>query len=140
MTIRAFATSLYWLTGTLLLLAGAAVVLTPTGLWPNNVEQFVIGFGDGDPLTLHLIQELGSALVFTGLVTFWFARHYEQSMPFHWSMTAFLALFGLAHLVDVHGTWRLGWDRMGDVVPVLIFVLVGVLRGRDSRRGQPRSA
>jgi hypothetical protein len=74
------------------------------------------------------MQELGSVLVFVGLITFWFLRHYEQSQPFHWSMTAFWGLFALAHWFDVRSPFPSVGGPLMTTLPFLLFVLIGLLR------------
>lgn len=61
-------------------------------------RAFYVLFG-----ALFLVAGFGALLVFVGLITLWFARHYESSRPFHWAMTASWALHALAHWFDVRG-------------------------------------
>ena len=136
MNIRMIANSLYGFFGTLFLLTGAVVLLLSTGLLPDSVENIVVSFGHSDFNTLHIIQELGSVLVFVGLITFWFIRHYDQSIPFHWAMTTFLGFFALAHWFDVSGAFHLGVSQMINTIPFILFVLVGLLRKRLERRAE----
>jgi hypothetical protein len=135
MTIRHIATTLYVLVGAIVLASGVVIALMPTGIWPAGLEQVVLEFANGDPLAMHLTQEMGATFVFVGLITFWFVRHYEQSMPFHWAMTVFFGLFGLAHVATMTGTWRLDMRSLGDMVPFVLFVVVGLLRRQASARG-----
>jgi len=87
MKIDAIAKFVYGLFGAVFLIVGATVLMLHTGLLPEPVKNIVMGFARGDSLAVHLIQELGSILVFAGLITFWFIRHYEHSKAYHWAMT-----------------------------------------------------
>lgn len=136
--IKIIANSLYGFFGIVFLVVGAVVLLLSTGLLPDTVENIVVGFGHGDSTTLHIIQELGSVLIFVGLITFWFIRHYEQSMPFHWSMTTFLGLFALAHWFDVSGSFRSGIGQMINTIPFILFLLVGLLRSSSKGSAEIR--
>jgi hypothetical protein len=127
MNTKVIANSLYWFFGTVFLLVGAAVLLLSTGLLPDPLENIIVGFAHGDSNTLHIIQELGSILIFAGLITFWFIRHYEQSMFYHWGMTTFWGLFALAHWFDVSGSFRSGTGQMINTAPFIVFLLVGLL-------------
>jgi hypothetical protein len=138
MNIKIIANSLYGFFGTVFLVVGAGVLLLPTGLLPDTVENIIVNFGHGDLNTLHIIQELGSILVFVGLITFWFIRHYEHSVPFHWAMTTFWGLFALAHWFDVSGSFRSGIGQMINTIPFILFVLVGLLRKRREVRAELR--
>src|SRR5262249_40332670 len=97
MNTKTIAKSLYGIFGVIFLLAGAGVFLLDTGLLPGVIKNIIINVGHDDLNTLHIIQEFGSLLVFAGLITFWFIRHYEQSKAYHWAMTTFWGLFALAH-------------------------------------------
>jgi hypothetical protein len=134
MNIRMVANSLYGFFGAVFLVVGAVVLLLSTGLLPDSVENIVVSVGHGDSNTLHIIQELGSVLVFVGLITFWFIRHYAQSLPYHWAMTTFWGLFALAHWFDVSGSFHLGTGQVINTVPFILFVLVGLLRKRSESR------
>ncbi len=130
MNIKVIANSLYGFFGALFLIVGAVVLLLSTGLLPDSVEKIILDIGHGDSTTLHIIQELGSVFIFVGLITVWFIRHYEQSMPFHWAMTIFLGLFALAHWFDVSGSFHSGTGQIINSVPFILFVVVGLLRKR----------
>src|SRR5215470_3745726 len=101
------ARSLYVLFGVLYITAGTVVLLFRTGLLPDAVKNSLLDLANGDLNTVHISQEFGSLLVFAGLITLWFARHYEQSLFFHWAMTTFWALIALIHWFDVRGPVRL---------------------------------
>src|SRR5262245_56291566 len=96
-TTRVLAKTCYGVFGTLFLAAGASVLLVNTGLLPDALRDAVGEESRGDLHMLHVMQEFGSLLVFAGLITFWFLRHYAQSQPFHWAMTAFWGLLALVH-------------------------------------------
>jgi hypothetical protein len=100
MKIEPIAKSVYGFFGTVFLIVGATVMLFHTGLLPGSIENAVMGFANRDPYALHLIQEFGSLLVFAGLISIWFVRHYQHSKVYHWAMTTFWALFALAHWFD----------------------------------------
>jgi hypothetical protein len=91
------------------------------------VRSALLELAEGNLTVVHVSQELGSLLVFAGLITFWFARHYEQSLFFHWAMTAFWALFALIHWFDVHGPARLDVGVLITAIPFLLFFLVGLI-------------
>jgi hypothetical protein len=121
------AKSLYLLFGTLYLVVGIAALLFRTGLLPEAVKNTLLESAGGDLNTVHVAQEFASLLVFAGLITLWFARHYEQSLFFHWAMTTFWALFALIHLFDVRGPVRLDLGVLINAVPFALFVLVGLV-------------
>ncbi|HKA17712.1 MAG TPA: hypothetical protein VKN18_05290 [Blastocatellia bacterium] len=143
--IRTISRIVYSLFGALFLIVGATVMLFHTGLMPEALRQFVIEFAHNDDLAIHLIQELSSLLVFTGLITFWFVRHYDQSLPFHWSMTVFWALFSFAHWFNGSEGPRSIKGPIINTIPLLVFLLIGLLRAgfehntapsvRSERRG-----
>src|SRR5215469_6605042 len=97
------AKSMYVLFGALYVAAGATPLMLSTGLLPDAVKATLLEAAHGDLNVVHISQEFGSLLIFVGLITFWFAWHYEQSLFFHWAMTAFWALFALIHWCDVRG-------------------------------------
>jgi hypothetical protein len=83
------------------------------------------------------MQEFGSLLVFAGLITFWFIRHYEHSRTFHWAMTAFWGLLALIHWIDVRGSWQSVVGPAINTIPLVLFVAVGLLRLRSEGKAQP---
>jgi hypothetical protein len=131
MLARALAKSLYGLVGVVFLVAGGSVLLLGTGLLPAAVRDTIVGIGQDNPNTLHIMQEFGSMLVFAGLITLWFLRHYDKSRPFHWAMTAFWALFALVHWFDVRGAFEPGLGQVINTIPFALFVAVGLLRHRS---------
>jgi uncharacterized protein YjeT (DUF2065 family) len=131
--VKAIAKFLYGFFGGLFLIAGISVLLLGTGLLPETVKNIITNVARGDSNTLHIIQELGSILVFVGLITVWFIRHYEHSKPFHWAMTTFLGLFALVHWFDTRGDFHWAVGPMINTIPFILFVSVGLLRKYSER-------
>ena len=134
MPVRVLAKTLYGLLSTTFLVAGAAVLLLGTGLLPDRVRDTIIDIARGDSNTLHILQEYGCLLVFIGLITLWFIRHYEASRTFHWAMTVFWGLIALVHWFDIRGR---GDDVVGpliNTVPFALCLAVGLLR--ETARGR----
>jgi hypothetical protein len=127
----------YGIFGALYLLAGTGVLLLKTDLLPSAVREIIDSVARNDSNTLHIMQEFGSLLVFVGLITFWFIRHYEQSWPFHWAMTAFWALFALVHWFDIRGPIDSVVGPLINSVPFALFALLGLLRLGTEARGKP---
>src|SRR5262245_9749858 len=130
---RMLAQALYVLFGTLYLAALTAVLLFRTGSLPDAI----LDLAQGDLNAVHISQKFAALLVFAGLITLWFPRHYEQSLFFHWAMTVFWALFGIIHWFDVRGPVRFDAGVLINAMPFLLFLSVGVLaRNRKaSHRG-----
>src|SRR5262245_38803457 len=119
---------LYGMTAAIFFLAGASILAVNTGLLPRVVSDVVMEESQGSLQTLHVAQELGTLLLFAGLITFWFLRHYEQSGFFHWALTIFWGLLALVHWIDVRGPDP---DMAGNLVtsiPCVVFVAAGLLR------------
>ncbi len=133
MNVEAITKSLYGFSGVVLLLAGASVLLFETGLLPGAVGRAVSNAVHNDAGALHIVQEFGAFLVFVGLITLWFMRHYEQSRFFHWALTAAWALVALAHWFDVRGERHSSTSPLLNSVPFIIFLLLGLLRRSGSR-------
>jgi uncharacterized protein YjeT (DUF2065 family) len=121
------AKALYILFGTLYLAAGTVVLLFRTGLLPAGVKDLLLDVAQGDLNALHISQEFGSLLVFAGLITLWFVRHYQQSLFFHWAMTTFWALFALVHWFDVRGPVRFDTGVLVNTIPFILFLSVGLV-------------
>lgn len=132
------AKSTYAVIGIVFLAIGASVLLVSSGLLPGALRDTVLDFSDGNLNTLHIMQELGSVLVFVGLITFWLIRHYEQSMPFHWSMTVFWGLFALAHWFNVVGPSPSIAGPLITTIPFMLFVTIGFLRMATEGRGHSK--
>src|SRR5258708_22195944 len=103
MTTRILASSLYGLFGAIYLVAGVSVLLLRTALLPDAVRKVILDIAQDNLNSQHIMQEFGSLLVFAALITLWFIRHYDQSLTFHYAMTAFWGLFSLVHWFDVRG-------------------------------------
>ena len=121
------ARSLYVLFGALYLAVGTTVLLFCTGLLPAAVKSTILDSAAGDLNVVHISQEFGSLLVFAGLITLWFARHYEQSLFYHWAMTTFWALFALIHWFDVRGPVRFDAGVLINAIPFILFLSVGLV-------------
>jgi hypothetical protein len=130
MTIRTSAKILYAIVGVSLLLIGVIVSLLRTGLLPEAVQNFSIRFTDGNPNALHITQEFGALMIFAGLISLWFIRHYEQSKAFHWAMTTFWAFVAFAHFGAAHKSP----GPIINSVPFLLFAVVGLIRWRSERK------
>lgn len=123
------AKTLYAVFGTLYLLAGGAVLLARTGWLSSSVTRIIGNVSHGNGYAFHILQELSASLVFAGLITLWFLRHYEQSGFFHFAMTVFLGLFALIHWHDAAWSWDNSVASLSlTTAPFLLFALVGVLR------------
>lgn len=146
MNIKAAARLLYGLFAVVFLLVGVTILLLHTGTLPASVRDLVLEVARRDSNAIHLIQEMGSLLVFVALITFWFIRYYEQSKPFHWAMTTFWGLFALVHWFDVGRPRESVRGPLINTIPFLLFLLVGLLRARsegkitDERRAEPRAS
>jgi hypothetical protein len=136
MITRLLAKSLYGLFAALYLVSGAGVLLLGTGLLPDPVRGIIADVAQENLNSLHILQEFGSLLVFAGLITLWFIRHYAESRPFHWAMTAFWGLFALVHWFDIRGPAPSALGPTINTVPFLLFAGVGLLRLRSERAGQ----
>jgi|SRR6516162_4697733 hypothetical protein len=121
------ARSLYVLFGALYLVAGSTALLFRTNLLPAAAKNALLEAARGDLNAVHISQEFGSLLIFAGLITLWFARHYEQSLFFHWAMTTFWALFALIHWFDVRGPVRLDAGVLINALPFILFLAVGLV-------------
>jgi hypothetical protein len=129
------ARSLYVLFGFLYLASGTTVLLLRTGLLPAGVKDMLLEAARGDLNTVHISQEFGSLLVFAGLITLWFAYHYQQSLFFHWAMTTFWALFALVHWFDVRGPVRFDASVLINAIPFILFLSVGLVT--TNRKASP---
>jgi hypothetical protein len=120
---KLLAQTCYGLFALIFLAAGASVLVLP-----EPMKQAILEESHGDLNVLHILQELGSTLVFMGLTSFWFIRHYEVSQVFHWSMTAFWALIALVHWFDVRGGSASTGESLVIAIPLVLFLAIGVLR------------
>ncbi len=129
MTIHNIAKFLYGFFGTLFIIAGSAAILFKTGMLPEGITNLIVKLADNNLNGIHLIQELSSLLVFAGLISFWFIKNYEQSMPFHWFITIFWALIALVHWFDVRGAKSVAGPVI-NTIPFVLFLIVGILRSK----------
>ena len=134
MSIRPVAKFLYGIVAAVFLIGGVTVLLLRTGLLPAAVRNIVMNVAHDDMNTAHIIQEFGSMLVFAGLISIWFIRHYEQSKFYHWAMTAFWALISLVHWFYVAGPVKSVSGPMINTIPFVLFAVVGLLRKSSDQR------
>ena len=134
--VKPIAKFLYGLFAAVFLIVGATVLLLHTGLLPGAVRSIVMSVAHDDLNAVHLIQEFGSLLVFAGLVSVWFIRHYEQSRFFHWAMTTFWALFAIVHWFDFRGPFQLAVGPSINTIPFVLFAVVGLLRKDSEERDE----
>src|SRR5262245_36083386 len=134
MKIRTVAKLLYGLFGLVFLLAGTSVMLLRTPLLPEAIRDIINEQGRGEPHTLHLIQEFGSLMIFAGIMSIWYVRHYEQSRAFHLAMTTFWALYSLAHWFYVGGPIQSMKGPMINTIPFALFAVVGLIRLSTEKR------
>ena len=135
---RVLIQSVYGLMGLLFLVAGGSVLLLGTRLLPTAARDLIVGLAREDDNTLHIAQEFSSLLVFAGLITLWFIRHYEASWPFHWAMTVFWGLIALVHWFDIRGPFPSVVGPAINSIPFVLFVVLGLLRWRFDGRAEPR--
>lgn len=131
MKVEPIAKSLYGFFAALFLIGGASALSLGSGLLPAAIRSLIVDIAHDDLNAIHLIQELASMLVFAGLISIWFIRHYEQSKFFHWSMTIFWALFALAHWFVAGGPFHAGRGPAINTIPFALFLIVGLLRKRQ---------
>jgi hypothetical protein len=132
--VEPIAKSLYGFFGAAFLIVGATVMSLGSGVLPDAIRTIVIDIARGDLNAVHLLQEFGSMLVFAGLISIWFIRHYDQSSFFHWSMTAFWALFAIAHWFVAGGPFRAARGPAINTIPFVLFLVVGLLRKSNEGR------
>jgi hypothetical protein len=92
------------------------------------VREIVVRFSQDNLVTLHIVQEFGSVLVLVGLLTFWFIRHYDQSLYFHWAMTAYWAIIAIIHWFHVARPEVSVVGGLINSIPFALFLAVGLLR------------
>jgi hypothetical protein len=131
------AKTLYIAFGVIYLAAGITVLLYGTGVLPETVKKELLEVADGNLTALHISQEFSTLLVFTGLITLWFAGHYRQSLFFHWAMTLFWGLFAFVHWFDVHGQFNFDIGVLITAIPFFLFLFVGTITIK--RDPQPRA-
>jgi hypothetical protein len=127
MTVRLIAQGSYVVAAAVMVVLGAGVLLAGAGVFPS-LQNSLVEEAQGSLDTVHILQEFASVLIFAGLVTLWFVRHYDQSMAFHWLMTLFLGLIAVVHWFDVRGPSDSIAGGIVIGVPFIWFAVVGVLR------------
>ena len=132
--IRSIAKVVYALFGAASLLVGITAFAAGTGLLPEPLRGAVMDVGHGDPNALHIIQEFGAFLVFIGLISLWFMRHYDQSEFFHLAMTIAWALIALAHWFDVRESRNSVIGPIINSIPFVLFAGLGLLRRKFEMR------
>jgi hypothetical protein len=135
--VRFLTLTVYVVFGALFLVAGSALVLLGTGLLPGTVRGYFEPVVEGDPNVEHILQEYGSLVLVLGVVTLWFARHYDVSRSFHWAMTAFWGLIALIHWFDVRGRGPGVAGPLINTLPFALFLAVGLLRLGSDRPVAP---
>ena len=127
------AITLYIVFGGIYLAAGITVLLYGTGVLPETAKSVLLDVADQNLTALHISQEFGSLLVFTGLITLWFADHYRLSLFFHWAMTLFWGLFAFVHWFDVHGQFHFDIGILITAIPFFVFFAVGLITPKRDR-------
>ncbi len=127
MNSRILAKAVYVIFGVGFIVVGAIVLLYRTDLLSDNVRAFILDLADGNLNTLHAEQEFACLLVFAGLITLWFVRHYDVSLFFHWAMTLFWALIVLIHWFHVSGANDFDIGVLINAIPFFIFLAVGMV-------------
>jgi len=136
MRIKAIAKVVYGFFAAAYLLVGITVFAGGTGLLPEPLHGVVMDVGHGDANALHIMQEFGAFLVFIGLITFWFMRHYDQSQTFHLAMTIAWGLIALAHWFDVRGFHNSVIGPIINSIPFILFAALGLLRRKSEGQAQ----
>ena len=101
------------------------------------MKDFILSVGENNPNTLHLMQEYATLLVLVALLTFWFTKHYDDSLAFHWAMTIFWGLIAVIHWFDPTGKFHHGVAEAVTSIPFVLFVLLGLLREKAEVRTDP---
>jgi len=118
----------YGLFAVLFIVLGVAVLLFNTGLLPTSVRELILKVADGDMRILHVFQEWGNAHLVLGLVTIWFIRHYDQSLPFHLFLTAYFAIDALIHWFHVAEPPNSITGPLILTIPAVVFLGLGLVR------------
>jgi hypothetical protein len=114
---------------------GGTVLLFRAGILPVAITEKLLAEAQGSLHTLHIMQEFSSLLVFAGVITLWFVRHYEKSRAFHWALTGFWTLFALVHWFDVRHPLGSVAGPLVNTVPAALFLAIGLLREREAAKG-----
>jgi hypothetical protein len=118
----------YALLGGFYLSLGIAVLLLGTGLLPAWAHDRIFEIGQNNPFTMHLIQETGTLWVLVGMLLFWFMRHYDQSVKFHWAITFYLSLDAFVHWFSAYGKFENEPRAIINAIPFFLFLVLGLLR------------
>ena len=119
---------IYVLAGTFYLVLGSVVLLVGTGLLPGWLRDWIFEIGQNNPFTMHLIQETAALWVLVAMLLFWFARHYDQSLKFHWAMTFYLSLEAFVHWFSAYGKFENEPRALINAIPFCVFLVLGLLR------------
>jgi hypothetical protein len=139
-TTRLVAKGAYALVGAAFLAAGTATLLVNTPLLPGGVRDIVVRFSQDNLEMLHIVQEFGSVLVLLGLLTFWFIRHYDESLYFHWAMTAYWLLMALIHWFHAASPEVSVVGGLINTIPFAVFLAVGLMRLANEGGAAPAGA
>ena len=140
MNLRAVIRAVYTLLGVLYVLAGIGAMVLPLG-WVSTSwagPDAVAPYATAAPESYinHLTQEFGTLAIVVGFVFLWQARRSEPSRSLHWLLTLYLMLDATIHWFGPQGV--IGSLKRGvtNSVPPLVFLILGLLWGRDDRRGR----
>jgi hypothetical protein len=122
----------YALSGAVLLTMGFVVILLGTGILPDWAHDRIFEMGRGDPFTMHLLQETGTLWVLVGGLFVWFARHYENSIKFHWAVVFFLALDAWVHWFNAFGEFEHEPRAVINAIPFFLYLALGLARNANS--------
>jgi hypothetical protein len=128
----------YFVTGAIMLLLGASVLLAGAGMLPA-LQSSLMEEAKGNLDFVHVLQEFATLLVFAGLVTIWFVFHYDQSLALHWATTLFFALLAIVHWFDVRGRSDFATGDLVIGIPFFWFAVLGALRA-STQRGSEKQA
>ena len=78
-------------------------------------------------------QNWGTLYVLLGVMFLWFARHYEQSLRFHWLITGWTLLLFWVHWFDAYGNFENEPAVLIDLIPFAVFLALGLLRRRPGQ-------
>ena len=73
---------------------------------------------------------MSTLYVLLGVMFLWFARHYEQSLRFHWLITFWTLLLFWVHWCTAFGEFRNEPAVLIDLAPFAVFLVLGLLRRR----------
>ena len=111
-----------------------------------GAARFVIGGRESASHDeLHLMQELGAAGVFAGLMSFWCILNYARRRGVHYALTVFTLLIAFIHWKDFANGYLPLISPVFNSVPAAILVLMlwslrdgeDVEQGKSERIGLP---